>query len=75
MTAKSVKVNTSDFQGIYYKKSVSQAESSVVLYQETKQTALFDFRTVLHELISVKIVGSCLTIDLDEIEDIIVSAN
>ena len=72
---KSLKVNTSDFKGTYYKKAEGQAESSVVLYEETKQTALFDYRTVLHELISVKIVDSCKKIDLDEIEDIIVSAN
>ena len=69
--AKSIKVYTIEFKEKYYKK----ADSSVMLYKETKKTALFDFITVLHELISVKIVDSCLTIDLDEIENIIVFSN
>ena len=73
--AKSVKVNTIEFKDKYYKKSERQTDSSVMLYKETKKTALFNFITVLHELISVKIVDSCLTIDIDEIENIIVSAN
>ena len=73
--SKAVKLNYSEFEGYYCKKSGGQSESSEVVFQVTAEKAAFNLNTVLHELITVKVEGSTVKIDLEEYEDIVASAN
>ena len=73
--SKTVKLNYSEFEGYYCKKSGGQSESSEVVFQVTAEKAAFNLNTVLHELITVKVEGSTVKIDLEEYEDIVASAN
>ena len=60
---------------IYYKKSEQESDSQVVFFEETQHKDKFNVKTIIHGLIIVFVEDSFVSIDVNEFEDIVASAN
>ena len=72
---KALQANSVEFDGIYFKRSGQESDSSVVWLEETPQKDKFNVKTIIHGLIIVFVEDSFVSIDVNEFEDIVASVN